>query len=287
MYQILKKQTLNANTKLMVIDAPHVARKAEPGQFIILRVSEDGERIPLTIADFDRETGAVTIIFQEVGATTMALGEMNEGDCLHDFVGPLGKASEFDGMKKVAVVGGGLGCAIAYPQAKKLHELGCEVDLIAGFRNKDIIILEDEMKAASTNLYIVTDDGSNGHKGFVTDKLKALLDGGAQYDVCIAIGPTPMMKFLCMTTKPYNLKTIVSLNPIMIDGTGMCGGCRVMVGGEQKFACVDGPDFDGHLVDFDSLINRNTLYRQQEADKLSDHVCRMLEASSARLRRED
>ena len=207
MYQILKKQTLNANTKLMVIDAPHVARKAEPGQFIILRVSEDGERIPLTIADFDRETGAVTIIFQEVGATTMALGEMNEGDCLHDFVGPLGKASELEGLKKVAVVGGGLGCAIAYPQAKKLHEMGCEVDLIAGFRSKDIIILEDEMKAASTNLYIMTDDGSNGNKGFVTDKLKELIEAGNQYDAVIAIGPMIMMKFVSEVTRPYGITT--------------------------------------------------------------------------------
>ena len=200
MYQILKKQTLNANTKLMVIEAPHVARKAEPGQFIILRVSAEGERIPLTIADFDREKGSVTIIFQEVGATTMALGALNEGDCLHDFVGPLGKASELEGLKKVAVVGGGLGCAIAYPQAKKLHEMGAEVDLIAGFRNKDIIILEDEMKNACTNLHIVTDDGSNGRKALVTQVLKELIDAGNQYDAVIAIGPMIMMKFVCETT---------------------------------------------------------------------------------------
>ena len=272
MYQILKKKTLNANTKLMVIDAPHVARKAEPGQFIILRVSEDGERIPLTIADFDRETGAVTIIFQEVGATTMALGEMNEGDCLHDFVGPLGKASEFDGMKKVAVVGGGLGCAIAYPQAKKLHELGCEVDLIAGFRNKDIIILEDEMKAASTNLYIVTDDGSNGHKGFVTTALEEQLKAGVQYDEVIAIGPLPMMRGVCNMTKEYDLPTIVSMNPIMIDGTGMCGGCRLTVGGATRFACVDGPDFDGHLVDFDEAISRSKMYKAEEAASMERHA---------------
>ena len=264
MYQILKKKTLNANTKLMVIDAPNVARKAEPGQFIILRVSEDGERIPLTIADFDRATGAVTIIFQEVGATTMALGALNEGDCLHDFVGPLGKASEFDGMKKVAVVGGGLGCAIAYPQAKKLHELGCEVDLIAGFRNKDIVILEDEMKAASTNLYIMTDDGSNGHKGFVTDKLKELIDAGNQYDAVIAIGPMIMMKFVCLLTKKLEIPTIVSMNPIMVDGTGMCGACRLTVGGEVKFACVDGPEFDGHLVDFDQAMKRQQMYKTEE-----------------------
>ena len=235
MYQILKKKTLNANTKLMVIDAPNVARKAEPGQFIILRVSEDGERIPLTIAEYDRDKGTITIIFQEVGATTMALGALDEGDCLHDFVGPLGKASELEGLKKVAVVGGGLGCAIAYPQAKKLHEMGCEVDLIAGFRNKDIIILEDEMKAA-----------------------------GNKYDMVIAIGPMIMMKFVSETTRPYGIKTIVSMNTIMVDGTGMCGGCRLTVGGETKFACVDGPDFDGHLVDFDGSMRRGAMYKAQE-----------------------
>ena len=264
MYQILKKQTLNANTKLMVIEAPHVARKAEPGQFIILRVSAEGERIPLTIADFDREKGSVTIIFQEVGATTMALGALNEGDCLHDFVGPLGKASELEGLKKVAVVGGGLGCAIAYPQAKKLHEMGAEVDLIAGFRSKDIIILEDEMKNACTNLHIVTDDGSNGRKALVTQVLKELIDAGNQYDAVIAIGPMIMMKFVCETTRPYGIKTIVSMNTIMVDGTGMCGGCRLTVGGETKFACVDGPDFDGHLVDFDGAMRRGAMYKAQE-----------------------
>ena len=264
MYQILKKQTLNANTKLMVIDAPHVARKAEPGQFIILRVSAEGERIPLTIADFDREKGSVTIIFQEVGATTQALGSLNEGECLHDFVGPLGKASELEGLKKVAVVGGGLGCAIAYPQAKKLHEMGAEVDLIAGFRSKDIIILEDEMKNACTNLHIVTDDGSNGRKALVTQVLKELIDAGNQYDAVIAIGPMIMMKFVCETTRPYGIKTIVSMNTIMVDGTGMCGGCRLTVGGETKFACVDGPDFDGHLVDFDSAMRRGAMYKTQE-----------------------
>ncbi|MFR3787949.1 sulfide/dihydroorotate dehydrogenase-like FAD/NAD-binding protein [Agathobaculum desmolans] len=276
MYQILKKQTLNANTKLMVIDAPHVARKAEPGQFIILRVSEDGERIPLTIADFDRKTGAVTIIFQEVGATTMALGRLNEGDCLHDFVGPLGRASELEGLKKVAVVGGGLGCAIAYPQAKKLHEMGAEVDLIAGFRSKDIIILEEEMKAASTNLYVVTDDGSNGRKALVTEVLGELIDAGNQYDAVIAIGPMIMMKFVAETTRPYGIKTIVSMNTIMVDGTGMCGGCRLTVGGETKFACVDGPDFDGHLVDFDGSMRRGAMYKAQEKASVERHECNLL-----------
>lgn len=276
MYQILEKTTLNANTKLMVIDAPHVARKAEPGQFIILRVSEDGERIPLTIAEYDREKGTITIIFQEVGATTMALGQLNVGDCLHDFVGPLGVASELEGLKKVAVVGGGLGCAIAYPQAKKLHEMGCEVDLIAGFRNKDIIILEDQMRAASTNLYVVTDDGSNGRKALVTEVLKELIDAGNQYDAVIAIGPMIMMKFVAETTRPYGIKTIVSMNTIMVDGTGMCGGCRLTVGGETKFACVDGPDFDGHLVDFDSSMRRSAMYKAQEKASVERHECNLM-----------
>ena len=274
MYQILKKKTLNANTKLMVIDAPFVARKAQPGQFIILRVDADGERIPLTIAEYDREQGHVTIIFQEIGATTKKLGQLNEGDSLHDFVGPLGRASELEGLKKVAVVGGGLGCAIAYPQAKALHEMGAEVDLIAGFRNKDIIILEDEMKAACTNLHLVTDDGSNGRKALVTEVLKELIDAGNQYDAVIAIGPMIMMKFVCETTRPYGIKTIVSMNSTMVDGTGMCGGCRLTVGGETKFACVDGPDFDGHLVDFDESLRRSAMYKAQEKVAM-EHECNL------------
>ncbi|WP_122788449.1 sulfide/dihydroorotate dehydrogenase-like FAD/NAD-binding protein [Intestinibacillus sp. Marseille-P6563] len=274
MYQILKKKTLNANTKLMVIDAPFVARKAQPGQFIILRVDADGERIPLTIAEYDREQGHVTIIFQEIGATTKKLGQLNEGDSLHDFVGPLGRASELEGLKKVAVVGGGLGCAIAYPQAKALHEMGAEVDLIAGFRNKDIIILEDEMKAACTNLHLVTDDGSNGRKALVTEVLKELIDAGNQYDAVIAIGPMIMMKFVCETTRPYGIKTIVSMNSTMVDGTGMCGGCRLTVGGETKFACVDGPDFDGHLVDFDESMRRSAMYKAQEKVAM-EHECNL------------
>lgn len=274
MYQILKKKTLNANTKLMVIDAPFVARKAQPGQFIILRVDADGERIPLTIAEYDREQGHVTIIFQEIGATTKKLGQLNEGDSLHDFVGPLGRASELEGLKKVAVVGGGLGCAIAYPQAKALHEMGAEVDLIAGFRNKDIIILEDEMKAACTNLHLVTDDGSNGRKALVTEVLKELIDAGNQYDAVIAIGPMIMMKFVCETTRPYGIKAIVSMNSTMVDGTGMCGGCRLTVGGETKFACVDGPDFDGHLVDFDESMRRSAMYKAQEKVAM-EHECNL------------
>ena len=273
MFEILEKRKLCSNVTLMVIDAPYVAKKAEPGQFIILRVTEDGERIPLTIASYDREKGTITIIFQEVGATTMKLGMMNVGDCLHDFVGPLGVASELEHLKgkKVAVIGGGLGCAIAYPQAKKLHELGAEVDLIAGFRNTDFIILEEEMKAASTNLYIVTDDGSNGRKALVTDVLKEQIEAGVKYDTVIAIGPVIMMKFVALTTKPYGIKTIVSMNSTMVDGSGMCGGCRLTVGGETKFACVDGPDFDGHLVDFDEAMRRGRMYKTQETAAVEAH----------------
>ena len=263
MYQILKKRRLSSNVVLLVIDAPYVAKKAEPGQFIILRVDAEGERIPLTISEYDREKGTITIVVQEVGATTIKLGQMEEGDCLHDFVGPLGIASELEGYK-AAVVGGGLGCAIAYPQAKKLHELGCKVDLIAGFKNTDAIILEDEMRAASTNLYVMTDDGSNGNKGFVTTKLQELLEAGEKYDVVIAIGPMIMMKFVSETTRPFGVKTIVSMNPIMIDGTGMCGGCRLTVGGKTKFACVDGPEFDGFEVDFDEAMKRGSMYKEFE-----------------------
>ncbi len=274
MFKILKKRVLNKQVKLLEIDAPLIAKKAEPGQFIILRINEEGERIPLTIADFDRERGTVTIIFQEVGMTTKLLGSLNEGDALLDFVGPLGVASHLDGYKKVAVIGGGLGTAIAYPQAKKLHAMGAEVDSIIGFRNKDLIILEDEVKAVSTSTYITTDDGSNGCKGFVSDILKNNIEAGANYDLVIAIGPLIMMKVVCDVTKQYGIKTIVSMNPVMIDGTGMCGGCRVIVGGETKFACVDGPDFDGHLVDFESAMNRQKMFKSEEAES-SAHKCRI------------
>ena len=266
MYPILSKKVLNPTVTQMVIKAPAVARKAEPGQFIILRVDDDGERIPLTIADFDREAGTVTIIFQVVGATTEALNHKEAGDSLADFVGPLGVATHTDGLKKVAVVGGGVGCAIAYPIAKKLHENGCEVHAIVGFRNKDLVILEEEFAAASDKLVLMTDDGSRGEKGLVTDALKALIESGEQYDKVITIGPLIMMKFVCALTKQYNLPTVASMNPIMIDGTGMCGGCRLTVGGETKFACVDGPDFDGHLVDFDEAMKRGSMYRQAEAE---------------------
>jgi ferredoxin--NADP+ reductase len=266
-YRILKKETLSEQVKLMVIDAPLVARKAQPGQFIILRVNELGERIPLTIADYDTGAGTVTIIFQEVGKTTLQLGALNEGDSLQDFVGPLGTPSHFDsGVKKAAVIGGGLGTAIAYPQAKKLHAVGASVTSIIGFRTRDLVILEKEVGDVSDKLLVMTDDGSNGHKGFVTDALKAEIEAGEKFDVVVAIGPLVMMKFVSRLTKEYGIKTIVSMNPVMIDGTGMCGGCRVTVGGQTRFACVDGPDFDGHEVDFDEAMRRQGMYKKLEAE---------------------
>lgn len=265
MFKILEKQPLNPTVTKMVIEAPLVAKKAQPGQFIIYRASEDGERVPLTIADYDREKGTVTIIFQIVGASTMELNALNEGDCLVDFVGPLGTPSHLDGLKKVAVVGGGVGCAIAYPTAKKLHELGAEVHSIIGFRSKDLVILEKEFEAVSNKVAKMSDDGTWGEKGLVTNALEQLIQAGNQYDEVIAIGPLVMMKFVCQLTKKYNIKTTVSMNPIMIDGTGMCGGCRLTVGGQTKFACVDGPDFDGHEVDFDEAMHRGGMYREFEA----------------------
>ena len=267
MYKIVRKKELNPTVTLMDIEAPMIARKAEPGQFIILRVDEEGERIPLTVADFDREKGTVTIIFQIVGATTEKLNHKNEGEYIQDFVGPLGVASHTDGLKKVAVVGGGVGCAIAYPIAKKLHNLDCEVHSIVGFRNKDLVILEDEFKAVSDKLCMMTDDGSHGEKGLVTEALRKLIESGEKYDEVIAIGPLVMMKFVVAVTKEFGIKTVVSMNPIMIDGTGMCGGCRLTVGGEIKFACVDGPDFDGFLVDFDEAMDRGTMYKPFERHK--------------------
>ncbi len=275
MFKIIKKKELNEAVTLLEIEAPFVAKKAKAGQFIIFRVDEYSERVPLTIADYNREKGTVTVIFQKVGLSTKLLAAKEEGESITDFVGPLGVPTEYENFKKVAVIGGGVGCAIAYPQAKALHTLGIEVDVIVGFRNKDIVILEEEMKAVSSHYYLTTDDGSYGEKGFVTDKLKSLIDAGNQYDAVIAIGPIPMMKFVSLTTKPYGIKTIVSLNPIMIDGTGMCGGCRVTVGGKIKFACVDGPDFDGHEVDFDELMNRNSIYKQREAEEAETHICRL------------
>lgn len=276
MFPIVKKRVLNETVTLMEIEAPLVARKALPGQFIIFRIDEEGERIPLTIAGYDREKGTVTIIFQKVGYTTMKLDTLNEGDALLDFVGPLGEPSHTEGVKRAAVIGGGLGVAIAYPQAKALHEAGCEVDLIVGFRNEHLIILKDELAAACTDLTIMTDDGSNGNKGFVTQALQAKLDAGKVYDEVIAIGPLPMMKAVCDLTKPKDIKTIVSMNPIMIDGTGMCGGCRMTVGGVTKFACVDGPDFDGHQVDWAEAISRSRMFRPEEQRAMEKlHKCRL------------
>ncbi|MBQ3133025.1 MAG: sulfide/dihydroorotate dehydrogenase-like FAD/NAD-binding protein [Clostridia bacterium] len=260
MYRIAKKRILNPTVTEMEIEAPLVARKAQPGQFIILRVDADGERIPLTIAGQDVDAGTVKIIFQVVGATTEKLNHKNEGDFIQDFVGPLGTPTHVEGLKKVCVVGGGVGCAIAMPIAQKLHELGCEVTSIVGFRNKDLVILEDEFKACSSRFFMMTDDGSYGEQGNVCVPLNKMLEAGETFDQVITIGPLIMMKFVCLATKPYDIKTIVSMNPIMVDGTGMCGGCRLTVGGETKFACVDGPDFDGHLVDFDEAMSRSRAY---------------------------
>ena len=264
MYKILKKRILNPTVTFMSIEAPLVARKAEPGQFIILRVDEEGERIPLTIAGYDRNAGSVDIIFQIVGATTEKLNHKEEGESITDFVGPLGKPTETDGVKKVCIVGGGVGCAIALPVARKFHELGCEVHSIIGFRSKDLVILEEEFRSASDRLTVMTDDGSYGRQGVVTSPLAEAIDAGEKYDEVITIGPLIMMKFVVATTKPRGIKTTVSMNPIMIDGTGMCGGCRLTVGGETKFACVDGPDFDGFEVDFDEAMQRGTMYRDFE-----------------------
>ena len=276
MFPIVKKRVLNETVTLMEIQAPLVARKAQPGQFIIFRIDEEGERVPLTIADYDREKGTVTIIFQKVGYTTEKLDTLQEGDALLDFVGPLGEPSHTEGVHRAAVIGGGLGVAIAYPQAKALHQAGAQVDLIVGFRNQGLIILQEELTAASDDLTIMTDDGSNGHKGFVTQALAEKLQAGTQYDMVVAIGPMPMMKAVCNLTRPYGIKTIVSMNPIMIDGTGMCGGCRITVGGETKFACVDGPDFDGHQVDWDEAMARSRMYRAEEAQaREKAHVCRL------------
>lgn len=264
MNRILQKRELNPTVTLMKVDAPLIARKAEPGQFVILRVDADGERIPLTIADYDRQQGSVTIIFQVVGATTEKLHHLQEGDFIHDFAGPLGRPTHTEGLRKVAVVGGGVGCAIAYPVAKKLHQQGCEVHAIIGFRNRDLVILEPEFTSVSDQVFRVSDDGSWGERGLVTDVLRRLLTQGEQYDEVITIGPLVMMKFVCALTREFGVKTLASMNPIMIDGTGMCGGCRLTVGGKTCFACVDGPDFDGHLIDFDEAMARATTYRTFE-----------------------
>lgn len=274
-YKIVKKADLNSQIYLMEIEAPLVARKAAPGQFVILRIDEKGERVPFTIADFDKEKGTVTVIIQAVGKTTRDLSKLNEGDTILDFAGPLGIPTPLEGLKKVAVIGGGLGTAIAYPQAKKLKELGAEVTAISGFRSKEYIILEDEMNAVSDKLIITTDDGSNGLHGFVTDRLREELESGEKYDEVIAIGPLVMMRAVCNLTKEYDIPTTVSMNPVMIDGTGMCGGCRVIVGGETKFACVDGPDFDGHKIDWDAAIKRQQMFKAYEKRSCEEGKCRL------------
>ena len=275
MYQIVEKQVLNPTVTKMVIKAPLVAQKAEPGQFIIVRAKEDSERIPLTVADFDRDAGTVTIIYQIVGAGTLRLNELAAGDEVYDFVGPLGRASELKDMKKVAVVGGGVGCAIAYPVAKRLHEMGAQVHCIVGFRNRDLVILEEEFRAASDEYMVMTDDGSYGEKGLVTDALKKMIEAGNRYDRVIAIGPLIMMKFVAKLAAQYNIPSVVSMNPVMIDGTGMCGGCRLTVGGKTKFACVDGPEFDGSEVDFDEAMRRSRMYAAFEANA-HEEACRLL-----------
>ena len=275
MYRIVEKTSLNPTVTKMVVEAPLIAKKALPGQFIILRAGADSERIPLTVADYDREKGTVTVIFQVVGAGTMELNALEEGASLHDFVGPLGKASELDGLKKVCVVGGGVGCAIALPVAKALHERGAQVHSVVGFRNRDLVILEEEFRACSDKFVLMSDDGSAGEKGLVTTALEALIQAGEQYDEVIAIGPLVMMKFVVAVTKKYNVKTVVSMNPVMIDGTGMCGGCRLTVGGKTKFACVDGPEFDGFEVDFDEAIHRGAMYKDFEAHA-REEVCNLL-----------
>ena len=270
MYRIVKKEALKPTVTLYEIEAPMVAKKAEPGQFIILRVDENGERIPITIHDYDREKGTVTIIVQTIGATTEKLRHKAEGEFLQDFVGPLGRPTETEGKKKVCVVGGGVGCAIAYPVLKKFHDCGAEVHAVVGFKNKDVVILEDKFKSASDVMKLVTDDGSYGEKGLVTDALKQLIEEGNQYDEIFAIGPAIMMKFVSKTTEPYGIPTTVSMSPIMVDGTGMCGGCRLTVGGETKFACVDGPDFDGHKVDWDESLKRGKMYFDWERHKYEE-----------------
>lgn len=275
MYKIIKKRELNPTVTFMSIDAPLVAKKAKPGQFIILRTDADGERIPLTVAGYDREAGTVDIIFQMVGATTARLGSKREGDSIADFVGPLGKATDTDGIKSVIIVGGGVGCAIAYPLAKEFHDLGADVTSIIGFRSQELVILEDEFSAASNTLVRMSDDGSWGEKGLVTEPLKKLLSSGKKFDRVIAIGPTIMMKFVVETARPFGVPITVSMNPIMVDGTGMCGGCRLTVGGETKFACVDGPEFDGYAVDFDEAMSRSRAYMDFEKSAY-EHECNLL-----------
>ena len=274
MFEIVKREELNPTVTRICVRAPRVARKVLPGQFIILRVDEAGERIPLTVADADPAAGTVSVIFQVVGATTAKLNHVPEGGFLADFVGPLGRPTELEGLSRVAVVGGGVGCAIALPVAKALHAAGATVDAVVGFRTKDLIILEKEFRENSTRFLLMTDDGSAGTKGLVTDALRDLIKGGAHYDEVITIGPLPMMKFVSKLTKEYGIRTVASMNPIMIDGTGMCGGCRLTVGGRTVFACVDGPDFDAHEIDFDEAISRGGIYRDFERHAY-EKTCRL------------
>ena len=274
MFEILEKKRLNNYMVHMVLKAPHIAQKAKAGQFVILRTDKFAERIPLTIFDFDRAKGTIEIVYQKVGVATYKLDEKNKGDFIQDVLGPLGKASELDGYKKVALISGGVGVAAAYPVAKMLCENKVETDIILGFRNKELIIFENEIKKFSKSVDVVTDDGSNGGKGVVTDALRDKLESGESYDMVFCVGPVPMMKAVCDLTKQYGIKTVVSMTSIMIDGTGMCGGCRLNVGGETKFACIDGPDFDGHKVDFDETINRNKMFKKQE-DYAREKYCNL------------
>lgn len=280
-YKIITKKVLNPQIFLMEIEAPLVARRVEPGQFIILRTDDKGERVPFTVADFDRKKGTVTIIVQIVGKTTRDLSMFEEGECISDFAGPLGTPTPLDGLKKVAVIGGGLGTAIAYPQAKKLHALGAEVTVITGFRNEELIILKDELEEVSDKLIITTDDGSNGVKGFVTDRLTEEIESGEKFDEVIAIGPLVMMRAVCSVTEKYGIPTTVSMNPVMIDGTGMCGGCRVIVDGETKFACVDGPDFDGHKIDWNAALKRSQMFKSYEKRACDEGKCRIGRTNNA------
>ena len=274
MFEITEKRKLNENMTWLVIYAPLVARKARPGQFIILRTDEYGERIPLTMAGHNEEDGTIDLIYATVGRTTMLMDQLEEGDCFADIVGPLGKPTHMEGLKKVCVVGGGSGNALAYPLATGMHKHGIEVDMIAGFKNKDLVILEDEFRAGTDNLYMVTDDGSYGEKAFTTDKLKQLIEQGNKYDEAVAVGPPIMMKLVCKLAEEHGIPSVASLTAYMIDGSGMCGGCRCIIGGENKFVCVDGPEFDGSLVDWDELIQRSTYYADQEAEDRA-HVCRL------------
>ena len=274
MFKILSKRRLNPTMTWLVIDAPLVAKKARPGQFIILRTDEYGERIPLTMAGHDAEKGTIDLIYASVGRTTMLMDQLEEGDYLLDVVGPLGKPTHMEGLKRVAVVGGGTGNALAYPLATGMHKEGIHVDMIAGFKNKEMVILEDEFKAGTDRLFLTTDDGSYGEKGFTTDKLKELIEAGNEYDEIVAVGPPVMMKFVCKIAEEYGIPSVASLTAYMIDGTGMCGGCRCVIGGENKFVCVDGPEFDGSLVDWDELIRRNSFYKDQEQED-AKHICRL------------